>query len=173
MAIRILIDGYNLIRNFPPLARAEQYELARGRETLLEWLADYRRAHPGPITVVFDGGRGGSYQEEHDLYRGIKITFSAWGQTADEVIKGLVTPKADKTLVVSSDRELMDYCRGRGAGVIGSREFANRLQVRIAEVKNPEEKEEPERYPTPKKKKGLARRPSKKAKREMKYWGKI
>jgi hypothetical protein len=59
MAFEIIIDGYNLIRKFPPLSRVEAQNFSRGREVLLEWLTEYRRQKPHPITVVFDGVRGG------------------------------------------------------------------------------------------------------------------
>ncbi|MBI5583204.1 MAG: NYN domain-containing protein [Deltaproteobacteria bacterium] len=173
MTIRILIDGYNLIRNFPPLARTEQQDFSRGREMLLKWLAAYRQEHPGTILVVFDGAQGGGYQEERDLFRGIQVIYSPRGQTADDIIKGLITFRAANTLVVSSDRELAEFCRVRGSGTIGAREFAGRIQKRLEAVPELDEADEPLLSSGAKKKKGLSRRPSKKKKRAMKYWGKI
>jgi predicted RNA-binding protein with PIN domain len=150
----------------------EQRDFSLGREMLLKWLAAYRRGHPGAMTVVFDGGQGGGFQEEHDLFKGIQITYSPRGQTADDIIKRRIASRAENTLVVSSDRELVEFCRARGAGTIGAREFAGRIQKRLEEVPGAEEEETPP--PSgPRKKKGLSYRPSKKKKKEMKYWGKI
>src|SRR4030043_57059 len=64
MAIHILIDGYNLIRNYPPLTRVEYRDFTKGREALLQWLARYRQTTPNPITVVFDGQKGSIRSEE-------------------------------------------------------------------------------------------------------------
>jgi hypothetical protein len=173
MSIRIVIDGYNLIRNYSPLAQMEQTDFSRGREMLLKWLAAYRQEHPGAVLVVFDGGQGSGFQEEHDLFKGIHITYSPRGQTADDIIKRLITSRADNTLVVSSDRELAAFCRSRGAGTIGAREFADRIQKRLEGESKPDEEDEPPFVSGPRRKKGLSRRPSKKQKKEMKYWGKI
>ena len=73
MAVHILIDGYNLIRKYPPLSRVEQADFSKGRVKLLEWLSQYRRKIANPITVVFDGGKGGDPDEGRDIYKGMKI----------------------------------------------------------------------------------------------------
>jgi predicted RNA-binding protein with PIN domain len=140
---------------------------------LLEWLAAYRQEHPGSITVVFDGTQGGGFREEHDLFKGIQITYSPRGQTADDIIKRLTASRAANTLVVTSDRDLAQSCRARGAGTIGAREFADRIQKRLEEESRSSDEDEAPRVSGSRKKKGLARRPSKKQKKEMKYWGKI
>ena len=169
MPVHIIIDGYNLIRNYPPLSRVEEAEFSKGREGLLEWLSDYRRENNNPITVVFDGGKGGGLTEERDIYKGIKILYSRLGQTADEVIKRLVAREGEKTLVVTSDLELSIYCRYQGAGSIRSEEFARKIQEKNIEVNKGGIKEET-LDALPKRKKGASYRLSKKAKRERKHW---
>lgn len=169
MAIRLLVDGYNLIRKFPPLSRAEEADFSKGREKLLEWLSQYRQKVPNAITVVFDGGKGGDLVEGRDVYKGIKVLYSPLGKTADDLIKRLVDREGEKTLVITSDRELGSYCRFRQAGWIRSEEFAQKIQEAIW---GGGKKEFEEDGPTvlPKRKKGTAFRPSKKAKKEKKYW---
>jgi hypothetical protein len=174
MKIHILIDGYNLIRNYPPLAREEYRDFSRGREALLQWLAAYRRTAPHPITVVFDGHKGGARVEERDVYKGIKILFSRSGQTADDLIKGLVSREGGKFLVVTSDLELGSYCRSCRAGVIPSESFALRVEEK-KRVKGRQELLAEEEMPSPlkKKKKGEAFRISQKAKKEKKLLEKL
>ena len=169
MKIHILIDGYNLIRNYPPLSRAEKADFSQGREKLLEWLSQYRRTTPNPLTVVFDGGKGDSLAEGRDIFKGIKILYSSRGQTADDIIKRLVKKDGGKILVVTSDQELGSYCRFFKAGWIRSEEFAHGIQDKIlTSDQKPLKGDDPEDLP--KKKKGNAFRLSKKAKRERKYW---
>src|SRR4030043_2088778 len=169
MAIHILIDGYNLIRNYPPLTRVEYRDFTKGREALLQWLARYRQTTPNPITVVFDGQKGSGLAEERDVYKGIKILYSHAGQTADEGIKRLAAREGGKFLVVTSDLELSTYCRSYQTGSIRSEEFAHKVEEKILKRdKGVIEEEEPEILP--KKKKGTAFRISKKAKREKKFW---
>ena len=169
MTIHILIDGYNLIRNYPPLSRVEYRDFTKGREALLEWLAQYRQTTPNPITVVFDGQKGGGFKEERDVYKGIKILYSRAGQTADEVIKRLAAQEGGKFLVVTSDLELSSYCRSYQTGTIRSEEFANKVEEKIV-TRDKGVIEEEELKILPKKKKGSAFRLSKKAKKEKKYW---
>jgi predicted RNA-binding protein with PIN domain len=169
MAIFIIIDGYNLIRKFSPLSRAEEMDFSRGREKLLEWLSQYRQKVPNPITVVFDGTKGGELVEGRDLYKGIRIRYSSLGQTADDVIKRLVEQDGEKFLVVTSDRELGSYCRFRKAGWIRSEDFAHKVQEKLVDAeKGVLEAKDPQDLP--KRKKGTAYRLSKRAKKEKKYW---
>jgi uncharacterized protein len=169
MTIHILIDGYNLIRKYPPLSRVEEAEFSKGREKLLDWLSQYRRKITNPLTVVFDGGKGGGLSEGRDIYKGIKILYSPQGQTADDIIKRLVKKEEGKILVVTSDQELGSYCRFFKKGWIRSEDFARRIQEQIWTGDQQTFKEDdPE--DRPKKKKGAAFRLSKKAKREKKYW---
>jgi predicted RNA-binding protein with PIN domain len=173
MAVQIIIDGYNLIRLYQPLARVELQDFSQGREKLLQWLAEYRRTQPLSMTVVFDGGQGGGFCEGHDLYKGIKITYSPLGETADDIIKRLVRKNPAQSLVVSSDLELVNYCRSQGAGAMGSLEFASRVNAKLEGDDYLEAKDEEEETLTPKKKKGASHRISKRKKRETRFWEKI
>lgn len=169
MPVHIIIDGYNLIRNYPPLSRVEAFEFSKGRESLLEWLSDYRRGNNNPITVIFDGGKGGGIAEERDIFKGIKIRYSRLGQTADEIIKQLSIKEREKALVVTSDLELSTYCRSQKAGVIRSEDFAIKIQEKKRTASSGVSKEE-DQTPLPRRKKGAAFRLSKKAKRDRKNW---
>jgi predicted RNA-binding protein with PIN domain len=173
MAVQIIIDGYNLIRLYQPLARVEIQNFSQGREKLLQWLAEYRRTTPLSMTVVFDGGRGGGLREEHNLYRGIRITYSPLGETADDIIKRLVRKNPAQSLVVSSDQELVNYCRSQGAGAMGSLDFASRVTAKLEGDEQIGAKDEEEETVTPRKKKGVSHRISKRKKRETRFWEKI
>jgi predicted RNA-binding protein with PIN domain len=173
MAVQIIIDGYNLIRLYRPLARVEQQDFSQGREKLLQWLVEYRRTKPLSMTVVFDGGQGGGFSEAHDLYRGIRITYSPLGETADDIIKRLVRKNPTQSLVVSSDLELVNYCRSQGAGAMGSLEFASRVNAKLEGDAYVTAKDEEEETLTPRRKKGLSHRISKRKKRETRFWQKI
>jgi predicted RNA-binding protein with PIN domain len=169
MSIFIIIDGYNLIRKYPPLSRAERGDFSKGREKLLEWLWEYRKKVPNPITVVFDGTKGGEPEEGRDIYKGIRVRYSSLGQTADDVIKRLVSKDGEKYLVVTSDRELGSYCQFCKAGWIRSEDFAHKVEEKFFREEMGKLEEE-NSGDSGKRKKGTAFRLSKKAKREKKYW---
>ncbi len=124
MAIHLIIDGYNLIRQSPRLSPLDASDLEAGREALLESLAAYRRSRPRhQVTVVFDGWQAGDLKETRDLFQGVRVIFSRRGERADEVIKRLLARERQRALVVSSDRELQECADRVGAAWVGAGHF--------------------------------------------------
>ena len=128
--MKIIIDGYNLawavteIRE--KLLNDERgTNLEEGRKELLHYLEIYQRAHPKlKITVVFDS------KEEIFPYptlpSRIKVLYSN-GETADNLIEKIVKDEKNETLVVTSDNELKRRVKEKGAEVIGSSTFFERI----------------------------------------------
>lgn len=79
----LLIDGYNVIRRSPQLARSDAISLQHGREALITLLAFRYGGHDCELIVVFDGAER---VETHTTQRGLHIVFSAAGCTADSCI---------------------------------------------------------------------------------------
>jgi predicted RNA-binding protein with PIN domain len=124
MALHLIIDGYNLIRQSPFFQEMDARELELGREALLAVLADYRQARPRhKITVVFDGWLGGDLKESRDRRSGMAVVYSRRGERADEVIKRLLEKERSRAVVVSSDRELQEYALEVNATWISAPEF--------------------------------------------------
>lgn len=164
--MHIIIDGYNLIRQSDVLRLHERQGLEAGRKALVHLLAGYRRARGHRITIVFDGWLGGPPQEERDREAGIDIIYSRRGEKADEVIKRLARQHADETLVVTSDRPVMDAVIRAGVTAVPSREFEARIrQGRSAPAQGPvtSEKDDDDDNPSSRgtKKKGPSHRTSK------------
>jgi len=71
--VRILVDGYSLLHNWPELARGEPRHSAAARDELIRRLTLYQDAIQTPITIFFDGGGAPSgtpapaRQSERDL----------------------------------------------------------------------------------------------------------
>ena len=127
MAIHIIIDGYNMIRQSPELSKWERMDIQQGREALIDWLAVYKRHRPHKITVVFDGSNAPAASTRRDLIKGIAIQFSRGGETADAVIKRMARQEKEKALVVTSDREIIEAAASQGATTISSPEFEEKL----------------------------------------------
>jgi len=105
--MRIVIDGYNLIRRIPELERLDRINMEEAREALIKELSLYRSGKRHQIIVVFDGLEalhlGGSKSKE----RGVTVRFSPRGKNADQLIlDALKSREAD--VLVSADRELTD-----------------------------------------------------------------
>ena len=87
--MRIILDGYNVIRQWPELAMLDRGDLQAGRDALLRELQAYRRARGHRITVVFDGRERGGFSETAESVAGITVRYSKRGETADTVIARL------------------------------------------------------------------------------------
>jgi uncharacterized protein len=163
--MHLIVDGYNLIRQSVTLRGYERISLEAGRQALLRGLSDYRKLRGHRITVVFDGWVGGSPLEERDRAGGIDIIYSRLGEKADEVIKRLLAKGSEEIMVVTSDREIVNFAARRGKTSIASAAFASLLDGVAAgaasEVPQEAEEEEDGDRHTAAKKKGPARRLSK------------
>lgn len=144
MPPRIIIDGYNLIRQSPDLRRYDNEEVARGREKLMSMLASYRALKQCPMTVVFDGWDEGGLTEHHSREKGIEVIYSRRGEKADEVIKRLVTQTQDAVIVVTSDSGIAHFCKGRRCEILPSPLFEEKVAfAQYADQKGGLENEEP------------------------------
>jgi predicted RNA-binding protein with PIN domain len=129
MSIRIIIDGYNLIKQSSSLRSHDLQDPARERVKLIEKLACYRTIKGNSIVVVFDGWREGNPVEQHTKERGIDIIYSRRGEKADEVIKRLVTHSREPLLVVTSDHEITHFCQSRRCEVITAHLFEEKIEL--------------------------------------------
>jgi predicted RNA-binding protein with PIN domain len=165
MALHLIIDGYNLIRQSPWLSRLDARDLEAGRQALLESLGEYHREKPAHrLTVVFDGWQGGELREHRDYVQGITIIYSRRGERADEVVKRLAAREGARAVVVTSDREIQEFAARRGATCVEAREFESRCLLRALAAGPAEAEDEP---PGPQLKKGPSRRLGKKARRQQ------
>jgi predicted RNA-binding protein with PIN domain len=125
MAIRIVIDGYNLIGS----DRGLRGDLEGKRKQLIQRLQQYRESKGYPITVVFDGWRSGWMHEAQEQTGGITVIFSRQGEKADSVIQRLAREMGNGCVVVTSDREVRRAAEVAGAAAIYSGEFGAKLQT--------------------------------------------
>lgn len=129
MALHIIVDGYNAIRQSPDLRQMDREDLQSGREALVDRLAAYKCLKGHKITVVFDGNETAALLDNRDREKGILIRFSRGHETADAVIKRMAARDKQKALVVSSDREVADFCAAQGAAVIGAADFDEKMAL--------------------------------------------
>src|SRR5262245_57532350 len=85
--VRILVDGYSLLHNWPELAPGMPRHSAAARDELIHWLTLYRDAIGTPITIVFDGAGAPSGTPKPISTPDLEIFYSRAGQTADDVIE--------------------------------------------------------------------------------------
>jgi uncharacterized protein len=85
--VRILIDGYSLLHNWPELAPGRARFSAAARDELLRRLTLYQDAVGTPITVFFDGGGARSGTPAALSTPVMEVLYSRAGQTADQMIE--------------------------------------------------------------------------------------
>jgi len=168
LALRLIIDGYNLIRTTDLAATESRDGLEAGRATLLEELAAYRRLRRHDLTVVFDGA--GPLGPSRSKEKGIKIIFTPAGMSADEHIVRLVEERGDEALVVTSDQGLARRVEAAGAECVPSPQFRqNLLAAAVSDLKGADESEERPAKPV----KGPARRLSRRQRRRQRKVSKL
>jgi predicted RNA-binding protein with PIN domain len=85
--VRILVDGYSLLHNWPELAPGQPRHSARAREELIHVLTRYHDVTGTPITIFFDGSGAPAGASPSESPSGVEVLFSRAGQTADDLIE--------------------------------------------------------------------------------------
>ena len=85
--VRILIDGYSLLHNWPELARGKPRHSAAARDELVRILTLYRDATGTPVTIFFDGSGAARGPVAIVDAAEVEVLFSRAGQTADQMIE--------------------------------------------------------------------------------------
>ncbi|MCU1350866.1 MAG: hypothetical protein JWM05_75 [Acidimicrobiales bacterium] len=115
----VLVDGYNVARTaWSGLTPEEE------RARLVTALEGLHARTGAEVIAVFDGVEAAGAVSPA-VSRTVKVRFSPDGVEADDVVRDLVTtlPVERPVVVVSSDREVADGARARGANVVSSRRF--------------------------------------------------
>ncbi len=132
MALHLFIDGYNLIHQLPETAFLLQEDPEEARRLLLDRLRNYQRLRRHKITVVFDAWGQEEPRRKVNI-KGIRVVFTAPGETADDYIKRVAVKEKERAVVVSSDREIRSYVETYGAVSITSRDFLLRMESALYE----------------------------------------
>ncbi len=85
--VRILVDGYSLLHNWPELAPGRPRHSARAREELIYVLTRFNDAAGTPVTIFFDGAGAPSGTPPPESHPAVEVLFSRAGQTADQMIE--------------------------------------------------------------------------------------
>jgi predicted RNA-binding protein with PIN domain len=141
-----LIDGNNL------LGRLAAHELKdrSGRDGLVVRLLAFQRVTRARIHLVFDG-KSDEDRTVVPVNPKFMILYPAEGQSADDVIKDLVSRQTDRRrfFVVSSDRDIREFARKAGVRSVTSDDFVRELKTALKERKKQRELEKRPESPSP------------------------
>lgn len=125
MALHYLLDGYNIIKRVPSLAKLPWED---GRANLIKIIENEnpQGSNNNKVTVLFDG-RPGRIDTPSTVQ--VKVAFTG-DHSADDGIKKIVDGAVNKKsyVVVTDDRELGYYVRGLGAKILGVGEFLMKVK---------------------------------------------
>ncbi|HEV2320016.1 MAG TPA: NYN domain-containing protein [Verrucomicrobiae bacterium] len=136
--VRILVDGYSLLHNWPELAPGQSRHSERAREELIRILTQYHDATGEPITIVFDGSGAPASAPKSEGSRDVEVLFSRAGQTADEIIERAAHRFQDygQILVVTDDFAERDTVGGLGGMVSSCANFINSIEKALTELQD-------------------------------------
>ena len=120
-----LIDGYNVINNWPDFAKVRDQDLEHARSMLTDKVAEFSAFHGYDAVVVFDA-MDAKGPEAAEFIGGCMVVYTAEQETADSWIERetyRIAKKVVRVFVVTSDKAEQDNVLGSGAFRISAREF--------------------------------------------------
>jgi predicted RNA-binding protein with PIN domain len=166
----LLVDGYNLLYLMDP---AIIRTLEQRRNKLLEKLRLYQEQKGVDLTIVFDGAQApGPLGIERSREGNVTVIFSHEGETADQWIADECRKNPGQYVVVSSDNEVIFAAERNQCVSVSSHEFLKRLTQALEWRSDPdyfsEKDDSGPLYPkVSTRKKGVAKRPSKRERRKL------
>ena len=133
--VRILVDGYSLLHNWPELAPDRPRHSEAARDALIRHLTHYQDAVGTAVTVFFDGAgrRGPAHSQDADHH--VEVIFSRNGKTADELIERAAHRFAawGEVLAVTDDRIERDTVTALGGFASSCEDFIRQVNDTLGE----------------------------------------
>ena len=136
--MRILVDGYSLLHNWPELAPGHPRHSERARNELVHVLTRYHDAAGTPVTIFFDGAGAPAGAPKPEPASAVEILFSRAGQTADQMIERAAHRfnAYGEVLVVTDDRAEREIVSGMGGSVAGCANFIRMIENALTELQD-------------------------------------
>jgi len=137
--VRIFVDGYSLLHQWPELAPGKARHSAAARDELVRILTLYRDAVGTPITIFFDGSSPArSGPSETRSTPDVEIIFSRAGQTADDLIERAAhrMQPYGEVLAVTDDHAERDTVIGLGGLAASCLNFIRSVESALADLQH-------------------------------------
>ena len=136
--VRILVDGYSLLHDWPELAPGKPRHSAAAREELIHLLTQYRDACGTPITIVFDAADARPGTLKVPSTPEVEVLYSKAGQTADEMIERAAyrLRAFGEVLVVTDDYAERDTVSAFGAMASSCANFIRTVENELADFQH-------------------------------------
>ena len=122
-----ILDGYNLIHAIPTLRKLLAHDAFQSREQLAYLVSRLTFRRKFRCTIVFDGVKPPE-APPRSAHSPVHFVYSS-PQTADARIKSLIDQSKNRSLlvIISSDREILNYARVCSCTTHTSKYFGNLL----------------------------------------------
>jgi predicted RNA-binding protein with PIN domain len=134
--VRILVDGYSLLHNWPELAPGKPRHSAAARDELIYRLTQYQDSIGTPITIFFDGSGAPAGTPAPASTPQLEILYSRRGQTADDMIERAVHrfQPYGEVLAVTDDNAERETVLSLGGMASSCWNFIQTVENALAEV---------------------------------------
>ena len=134
--VRILVDGYSLLHNWPELAAGRARHSAAARDALIRRLTQYQDAAGTPVTVFFDGAGLPADKPTASDSTMVEVLYSRRGQTADQMIERAVHRFAPygEVLAVTDDHAERETVMSLGGGAGSCWNFIRDVENALADL---------------------------------------
>ena len=134
--VRILVDGYSLLHNWPQLAPGKARHSQAARNELIHVLTRYQDACGTPVTVIFDGAGSKRGRPEAETEPAVEVLYSRAGQTADQMIERATHrfKEYGEVLVVTDDFAERDTVTAFGAMASSCENFIRTVESDLADL---------------------------------------
>ncbi len=103
-------------------------DLEKARAAFIGLLIKYKSVKNHYIAVVFDGYKSGDKYEQVSFSGGVKIIYTRLGETADDVIKRIISEERREWIVVTCDRDVIKHTWSANSIPVPSDVFLDILQ---------------------------------------------
>jgi predicted RNA-binding protein with PIN domain len=136
--VRILVDGYSLLHNWPELAPGAARHFERARDELVHVLTRYHDATGEPVTIFFDGAGAPPDVLHNETSGAVEVLFSRAAQTADQMIERAAHrfQAHGEVLVVTDDQAERDTVSGFGSAVASCANFIRMVENALTELQD-------------------------------------
>lgn len=83
----LLVDGYNVINNWPELIELKDSDMSHARDRLIAILSNFQSQYDIQVMVVFDAHLVRNGVEVRESYQGVEVIYTKEGVTADNWIE--------------------------------------------------------------------------------------
>jgi hypothetical protein len=134
--VRILVDGYSLLHNWPELAPGRARHSAAARDELIHRLTLYQDAVGTPVTIFFDGATVRSGRPPAASTSEVEVLYSRRGQTADQMIERAAYRFGPfgEVLAVTDDHAERDTVISLGGSASSCWSFIEAVENTLAEL---------------------------------------